>query len=285
MAKNKNILNELAVKFSDMLEKEAKGPENPPNYRPAEDPDTSCGSCRHFDAMSSTCDLYDVKVARDYVCDSYDRANPRKTKVTAVTEENIDNPGLLTKLSALLSQAQAGGLPPMGPPPPGGGGGMDLAAMMGGGGLPPMGPPPGGGGGMDLAAMMGGGGMPPPGGGGMPPMGPPPGGGMPPPPGGEGGGGESQEEKSPEKGEEGESGEGSFEDLKKELSEIKDVLKQILEVLSPDKIETRSRDVASLEESNTNKPPKAVPEGSPIETKTASYDEESKLLEELLKLL
>jgi len=278
MTKNKNILNELAVKFSEMLEKEAKGPENPPNYRPAEDPDTTCGSCRHFDAMSSTCDLYDVKVARDYVCDSYDRVNPRKTKVTAVTEENIDNPGLLTKLSALLSQAQAGGMPPMGPPP---GGGMDLAAMMGGG-MPPMGgPPPGGG--MDLAAMMGGG-MPPPGGGGMPPMGPPPGGEMP-PPGGEGGGGESQEEKSPEKEEKGESEEGSFEDLKKELAEIKDVLKQILEALSPDKIETRSRDVASLEESDINKSPKAAPGSSPTETKAASYDEESKLLEELLKLL
>jgi len=281
--KNKNILNELAVKFSEMLEKEAKGPENPPNYRPAEDPDTSCGSCRHFDAMSSSCDLYDIKVARDYVCDSYDRVNPRKTKITAVTEENIDNPGLLTKLSALLSQAQAGGMPPMGPPP---GGGMDLAAMMGGGmpppgggGMPPMGPPPGGG--MDLAAMMG----PPPGGGGMPPMGPPPGGETPPPPGSESGEGEPGEKKPPEEEEKGESGEGSLEDLKKELSEIKDVLKQILEVLSPDKIETRSRDVASLEESGINKPSKAVPEGSPAETKTASYDEESKLLEELLKLL
>jgi len=274
--KNKSILNELAVKFSEMLEKEAKGPENPPNYRPAEDFDTSCGSCRHFDAMSSSCDLYDIKVARDYVCDSYDRVNPRKTKVRAITEENIDDPGLLTKLSALLSQAQAGGMPPMGPPP---GGGMDLAAMMGGGmpppgggGMPPMGPPPGGG--MDLAAMLGGG-MPPPGGGGMPPL----------PPGGEGGGGESKEEKPPEEEEKGESGEGSLEDLKKELSEIKDVLKQILEVLSPDRIETRSRDVASLEESDINKPPKAAPEGSPTETKTASYDEESKLLEELLKLL
>lgn len=41
------------------------------NYRPAEDPKRSCGTCGAFDARTGMCSMFDEKVEADHTCDDW----------------------------------------------------------------------------------------------------------------------------------------------------------------------------------------------------------------------
>jgi hypothetical protein len=288
-------LHDLTKQFSNLLNKVAEEESNqPPNYRPAEDPTVSCNTCAHFEGISKMCRKYVTQVDPKYVCDSYKKEGVSKTRVPELTPENADtflskissaetdqlhSENLLEKLSALLSQAQVGMPPPpppgaggMPPPPPGAGGmpPMDLGMMLGGmggmGGMPPMGgaPAPGG--------------LPPDVGAGIPPLPPEP------PP--------SEQVQVPEK-ETAE--EGGKKEKTEEEGKIATLLEEILKVLRElsDKLGGSTvKSISELEEKqpkekHENKPPVAEASPSQVEQKMASFseEEEAKIIAKLLELL
>lgn len=268
MKSKKSKLTELSEKFAEILNKAAEQGKSPPNYRPAEEPETKCRTCHYYENLSSLCTLYDTKVDADYVCDSFKRKDIRKTRVKAVTDYNYERPDLLTKLSALLTQAQMGA--PM--PAPGMEGQMPPAGM---GGAPPQPAPPpeqAGGGVVDLGTLLGlgggaGQGAPQP----MPeqvsPF-PPDQGSVPPPPPPDQSSTEEEQDLEKDK------------DLNKKLDELIGKVDTLISKISDLVIALGGKKTEEEAVENKEKPDQDI-----LSKKTASVENDVKVVEELIRLL